>query len=265
MGTLRRYLRLFGVQLRASSLQAMQYRGDFLLEGFISVFWTFTSLVPLFVAFRGRDAIEGWTFPEALLVVGWFTLLQGVLEGAINPSLQGVVDHIRKGTLDFVLLKPADAQFLVSTAKFLPWRGINVLAGLGLFGYAFHLMGRLPSGLGLVEALLLLGTSTLLLYSLWILTVSAAFFVVKVDNLTYFFTSIFDFARWPSTVFRGSLAFLFTYVIPLSLMTTFPSEAMLGRLPLRALAGAVLGSMAFAFVSRRVWLRSIGHYTSAGG
>jgi ABC-2 type transport system permease protein len=29
-----------------------------------------------------------------------------------------VMDHIRKGTLDFVLLKPADAQFLVSTARF---------------------------------------------------------------------------------------------------------------------------------------------------
>ncbi|XXF81658.1 ABC-2 family transporter protein [Myxococcaceae bacterium GXIMD 01537] len=241
----------------------MQYRGDFLLEGIISLFWTATALVPLFVAFRDRPAIEGWSFSEALLVVGWFTLLQGVLEGAINPSLQGVVDHIRKGTLDFVLLKPADAQFLVSTAKFLPWRGVNVLAGLGLFGYAFHLMGRAPSLPGILGACLLLGTSTLLLYSLWILTVSAAFFVVKVDNLTYFFSSIFDFARWPSSVFRGALAFFFTFVIPLALMTTFPAEAMLGRLPPRALVGAVLGSLAFAFVSRRVWLKSIGHYTSA--
>jgi ABC-2 type transport system permease protein len=251
------------VQVRASALQSMQYRGDFLMEGFISLFWTFTALVPLFVAFRDREAIVGWSFGEALLVVGWFTLLQGVLEGAINPSLQGVVEHIRKGTLDFVLMKPADAQFLVSTAKFLPWRGINVLAAVGLFVYAFHLLGRTPSLPGLLSTVLLLGTSTLLLYSLWILTVSAAFFVVKVDNLTYFFTSIFDFARWPSSVFRGALSFVFTFVIPIALMTTFPAEAMLGRLPLHALAGAVGGSLLFAFVSRRVWLRSIGHYTSA--
>jgi ABC-2 type transport system permease protein len=260
---LRRYAQLFWVQVRASALQAMQYRGDFLLEGFISLFWTFTALVPLFVAFRDREAVVGWSFGEALLVVGWFTLLQGVLEGAINPSLQGVVEHIRKGTLDFVLMKPADAQFLVSTAKFLPWRGVNVLAALGLFVYAFIRIGRPPSLPGLLSTVVLLGTSTLLLYSLWILTVSAAFFVVKVDNLTYFFTSVFDFARWPSTVFRGVLSLFFTYVIPLALMTTFPAEAMLGRLPLKALVGAVLGSLAFAFVSRRVWLRSIGHYTSA--
>ncbi len=263
MRTLRRYAQLLWVQLRASALQAMQYRGDFLLEGFISLFWTFTALVPLFVAFRDRQAVVGWSFEESLIVVGWFTLLQGVLEGAINPSLQGVVEHIRKGTLDFVLLKPADAQFLVSTTRFLPWRAINVLAGLGIFAYAFHLLGRAPSLPGMLVAAVLLGTSVLLLYSLWILTVAAAFYVVKVDNLTYFFTSIFDAARWPAPVFRGVLSFIFTFVIPLAVMTTFPAQAMLGRLPWTSLLWAVVGSIVFAFISRQVWLRAISRYTSA--
>ncbi|HZI02884.1 MAG TPA: ABC-2 family transporter protein [Archangium sp.] len=260
---LRRYLGLLGVQLRASSLLAMQYRGDFLIEGIISLFWTATALAPLFVVYRDRQSIAGWSFGEALLVIGWFTLLQGILEGAINPSLTGVVEHIRKGTLDFVLLKPADAQFLVSTARFLPWRSINVLAGLGLFAWGFHLIGRLPSPVGVLASLVLLATSVLLLYSLWILTVSAAFYVVKVDNLTYFFTSLFDAARWPVSVFRGVLAFVFTFVIPLAVMTTFPAQAMLGRLPWASLLWAVVGSLLFAFLSRRVWLHSIGHYTSA--
>jgi ABC-2 type transport system permease protein len=263
----RRYLGLLGIQLKASGLLAVQYRADFFTEGLTSLFWTFTALAPLFVVYGERSVVEGWSFGEALLVVGWFTLLQGILEGAINPSLTGVVEHIRKGTLDFVLLKPADAQFLVSTQRFLPWRAFNVLTGLGLFVYAFSRLGRWPSVPGLLSSVLLLGTSTLLLYSLWILTVSAAFFVVRVDNLTYLFTSIFDFARWPSSVFqgvaRGALTLVFTYVIPLALMTTFPAEAMLGRLPLHALAGAVGGATAFAWVARRVWLRSIGHYTSA--
>ena len=262
---LRRYLRLLGVQLKASSLLIMQYRGDFLLEGLISIFWTFTALAPLFVVYGERSTIAGWSFGEALLVVGWFTLLQGVLEGAITPSLNGVVDHIRKGTLDFVLLKPADAQFLVSTTRFLPWRATNILTGIAIFIYAFHLLGRGPSIPGLFASVLLLGTSTLLLYSLWIITVSAAFFVVRVDNLTYFFQSIFDAARWPASVFKGTLAFVFTFIIPLALMTTYPAQAMLGKLPLQALGAAVAGAVLFAFVARRVWLFSIGHYTSAGG
>lgn len=259
----KRYLRLLGVQLKASGLLALQYRADFLAEGLTSLAWTFTALAPLFVVFGTRPSIEGWTFQESLLVVGWFTLLQGVLEGAISPSLTGMVEHIRKGTLDFVLLKPADAQFLVSTQRFLPWRAVNVLSGVGLFVYAFVSLGRWPSLPGVFASLVLLGTSMLILYSMWILVVSAAFFVVKVDNLTYLFTSIFDAARWPSSVFRGSLAWVFTFIIPLALMTTFPALALLGRLPWTWLVGAVVGSVAFAAVARWVWLMSIRHYTSA--
>lgn len=259
----KKYIRLLGVQLRASFLLAMQYRGDFLIDGPISAFWAITAFTPLFVVFSDRQTVAGWDFPGALLVTGWFILLEGILEGAINPALTSVVDHIRKGTLDFVLLKPADAQFLVSTSRFSPWKGTNVLLALGLFGYAFHLAGRLPSVPSVLAALLLLASSTLFLYSLWILTVSAAFYVVRIDNLTYFFTSIFDAARWPADVFKGVIAFVFTFIIPLALMTTYPAEALLGRLGPGRLGLSLAGSALFAYIARQVWKLSIGKYTSA--
>ena len=258
-----RYGRLLAAQVRGSVLTLLQYRFDFLLDGLLQILWAATALVPLFVLFRTRGTVAGWSFGEALLVTGWFTLLEGILEGAINPSLTSVVEHIRTGTLDFVLLKPADAQFLVSTARFQPWRATNVLTAAVIFGYAFHLLGRFPSPAGLFAAALLLFTATILLYSLWILTVSAAFYVVKVDNLTFLFSSIFDAARWPSTIFRGTLNFVFTFVIPLALMTTYPALAMLGRLRGRTLVLSLVGSCLFALLARVVWLGSIGKYTSA--
>ena len=258
-----RYWRLLRVQVRSSVLLGLQYRADFVLDGVVSLFWTLTALVPLFTVFHLRQSIAGWTFEEALLVTGWFTLLEAILEGAINPSLTAVVEHIRKGTLDFVLLKPADAQFLVSTARFEPWRSTNVVTALVLWTVAFVRMGRLPSLPGSLAAVLLLVTATWLLYSLWILTVSAAFYVVKIDNLTNLFNSIFDAARWPVQVFRGVMRWVFTFIVPLALMTTFPAEAMLGRLPLPALGWSVVGAGAFGWLSRRVWLSSIARYTSA--
>jgi ABC-2 type transport system permease protein len=259
----RRYARLLGIQIRTSLLGLAQYRFDFFVEGALEVFWAITALIPLVVVFERREAVAGWTFGEALLVTGWFLLLQAILEGAINPSLTSVVDHIRKGTLDFVLLKPADAQFLVSTAQFRPWRATNLLTAAAVFAYAFSLLGRTPSVSGIGAALLLLLASTLILYSMWILTVSAAFYVVRVDNLTHLFSSIFDAARWPASVFRGAFAFVFTFVVPIALMTTYPALALLGRLEPRTLVFALGGALAFAALSRLVWLRSIARYTSA--
>ncbi len=260
-----RYFRLLRIQLRASALVAAQYRWDFAIDGLVSLLWTATAIVPLFVVYGGArtQGIPGWSLAEALVVIGWFILLQGVLEGAINPGLTAVVDHIRKGTLDFVLLKPADAQFLVSTSKFALWRVTSVITGLVVFALAFSRLGRLPSGPGVVQAALLLSLAVATLYSLWILIVSLAFYVVKVDNLTYLFSSIFDAARWPSTVFRGALHIVFTFVVPLALMTTYPAQALLGRFEWATLLSSFAGTLVLAGVSRQVWLMSIGRYTSA--
>src|SRR5438445_5174577 len=129
---MRRYLRLLVLQLRMSIALGAAYRWDFLLQGALSLAWTILGLIPLYVALHGRPAVEGWNYEQALVVVGWFTMLKGVLDGAVNPSLTAVVEHIRKGTLDFVLMKPADAQFLVSTSKFEPWRIVDLFAGAGI-------------------------------------------------------------------------------------------------------------------------------------
>ena len=194
---MRRYAQLFWVNLRASLAMAIQYRANFLIQGVMSFFWVGVSLVPLWVLFDQRTTVAGWDYPSALVVMGWFVVLRGVLEGAINPSLVDVVERIRTGSFDYLLLKPADAQFLVSTARFEPWKVIDVTAGFGVIVYALLELGHRPTAGQLALAALLLVTAITVLYSLWILIVSASFWVVRLDNLTYLFSAIFDAGRWP--------------------------------------------------------------------
>lgn len=258
-----RYARLLGVQLRMSTVTAMQYRSDFIVRGAMAIMWLGVTLVPLVSVFQQRAAVRGWTFPEALVVVGCFSLMKGILEGAISPSLTSVVEHVRKGTLDFLLLKPVDAQFLISTAKVEPWRVMDLLGACGVFVYAFHRLGRIPAPGTIVVAGALLLVGVLVLYALWILIVSAAFWVVKVDNLSYLFGSLFDAGRWPIAVFRGALWFTFTFIFPLALMTSYPAMALLGRLQPTTAIAALAGGLAFASAARFVWKRALGFYTSA--
>ena len=258
-----RYLSLLGLRLRTSVTVAMQYRSDFILSGALSLLWTATGLVPFHVAFHDRPPVAGWTYDSALVVVGWFTLLRGVLEGGVNPSLLAVVGQIREGTLDFVLLKPADAQFLVSTSKLEVFRVLDMLAGLGVVAAAFVRLGRAPSAAGIALATVLFAAATAVLYSLWLLVVSAAFWVVRVDNLAYLFDSLFDFARWPSSIFKGAWKIVFTFIIPLGIMTTYPAQALLGTLHTSTALGALFGAALVAASARFVFRRAIAHYTSA--
>jgi ABC-2 type transport system permease protein len=264
--TLRRYLRLLRVQLRMSATTAMQYRTEFLLKGALALFWIAVTLVPLLVVFSTtrRASVFGWTYEKSLVVLAWFTLLKAVLEGGVTPSLLSVVEGVRNGALDFVLLKPADAQFMVSTSKFEPWRVVDFLGAAAIFVYAFEKMGRWPERIDVIKAALLLVVAVLLLYSIWILVVSAAFWVVRMDNLSYLFSSLFDAGRWPIDAFKSPLLKrIFTYVFPLALMTTFPAKALLGSLDRDHTSLALGGGVAFAVLARLVWTRAIRFYTSA--
>lgn len=260
---IRRHLRIVRANLRVSLLLALQYRAELWVDAVLSLFWTATAILPLALVFEERSSIAGHTYPEALVVLGVFTALQGVLEAAIQPSLGMVVESVRTGALDFVLLKPADAQVLVSTARFAPLKATNVLAGLAIVAFALARRGLPVAPLDVALGALLLVGAVVILYSLWILVVSASFYVGRVDNLRYLFAAVFDAARWPSSVYRGAVAFLFTFVIPLTVMTTVPAEALLGILEPRTLAASLVGTVAFALLARLVFLRSLARYTSA--
>lgn len=257
------YLRLLAVSMRTSLVTAMQYRADFLVQGAMSVAWTALALFPLLVLYDERASVAGWGFAPALVVMGLFTVMRGVLEGAINPSLLAVVERIRTGSFDYTLLKPADAQFLVSTARFEPWRAVDVLAGLTIIGYAFHRLGRAPGPGELATGLVLVTAAVAVMYSLWILIVAAAFWVVRLDNLSFLLGAVFDAARWPIQIFRGAWRIIFTFVIPLALMTSYPAMALLGRLSAATAAACLGGAAAFFLLSRTVWSLAIRSYTSA--
>ncbi|MCX5745462.1 MAG: ABC-2 family transporter protein [Proteobacteria bacterium] len=260
---MRKILRLALVQLRISASSAMAYRLDFFVEGLMSLVWMTLTLLPLVVLYGTRTSVAGWTADEALVIIGYFMLVRAVLEGVVSPSLVELVERIRSGAFDYTLLKPVDAQVLVSTAKFEPWKLFDVLGALALLVYAFVRRGYGPSAVDLALGSLLLVAGVAAMYALWIACAAAAFWVVRLDNLTYLLGAVFDVARWPIQVFRGAWRFVFTFVIPVALMTSYPAMALLGRLGgLRALA--VVGcALAMLVASRLLWRVAIRNYTSA--
>ncbi len=142
---------------------------------------------------------------------------------------------------------------------------VDVAAGFALVVFSLVRGGIMPSLAEVALAVLTLACALAILYALWIMVVSLAFHVVKIDNLSYLIVSTFDAARWPSSVFRGALAFIFTFVVPLTLMTTYPALALLGRMTHLQTATTLGVAAAFLVCSRLVWLRSIRSYTGAGG
>lgn len=260
---MRRYLQLLLVQMRVSAAAGMAYRADFLLEGLMSLASIGLTLLPLIVLYNNRATVAGWDYPSALIVIAYFMAVRAVLEGVVSPSFVDLVERIRSGAFDYVLLKPVDAQLMVSASRFEPWQVINLLGAIVLAIYAFWKIGHPPELAHVAVGLVLFVAGVLAMYSLWILCAAASFWVVRLDNLTYLLGSIFDTARWPVQVFPRLWRLVFTFVIPIAVMTTYPAMALLGRLDANTALATIGGAAALLVISRLIWRQAIRSYTSA--
>ena len=258
-----RYLSLFATNLRTSVATALQYRANFIIEAVLSFAWLAIALLPLIVLFEQRTSVAGWDQPSALIVMAYFMAVKAIMEGMVTPSLVSLVEKIRSGAFDYVLLKPVDSQFMVSTAGYEPQKVIDLVGAIILATYALSMRGVWPTAAQVGVGVLLLICGVLAMYSLWIICAAASFWVVRLDNLIYLLMAIFDTARWPIHVFRGAWRFIFTFIIPVAIMTTFPAMALLGQLSARTTLLTVGGSLAMLVVSRLIWRAAIRNYTSA--
>ena len=189
--------------------------------------------------------------------------VHAVLEGLITPSLVDLVEKIRSGSFDYVLLKPIDAQAIVSASRYEPWKVFDLAGAIAVAIYALVKRDIPPAAADLALGIALFGAGVVAAYSLWILCAAASFWVVRLDNLMYLLSSIFDTGRWPVQVFPGAWRFVFTFVIPVAVMTTFPAMALLGKLDAPQALATLGGSLALLVVSRLVWRIAIRSYTSA--
>jgi ABC-2 type transport system permease protein len=260
---MRKYLRLLAIQLRISVASAIAYRANFIIEGVMSVVWLGLTLFPLLVVYGDRAAVNGWDLPSALIVMAYFTALRALLEGVVSPSLTALVEKIRDGSFDYVLLKPIDAQVVVSASRYEPWKLFDLAGAIAIAIYAFVKRGYAPTPSQLALGLGMFVAGTVAMYSLWIVCAAASFWVGRLDNLMFLLGSIFDTARWPVYVFPGLWRFVFTFVIPVAVMTTFPAMALLGTLDTEKILATIAGALFMLVISRLVWRSAIRNYTSA--
>ncbi|MFO7181180.1 MAG: ABC-2 family transporter protein [Pseudomonadota bacterium] len=259
---MRRTLRLLRLFWGTSIAAEMEYRSNFLMSAFTSIGGLVGAVFGLHLFYRGGILLGGWRWEEALMVLGWFTVLTGVSRTLLTANLGRIVDHVQRGTLDFVLLKPVDAQFWLSTRRLSPWGIPDLVFGLGLVLWA-----GVKRGVSLVDvlvALVPLAGSVVTLYSLWFILATTTIWYVKIYNVTEVLNSLLEAGRFPVTAFPAGLyRFVFTFVVPVAFLTTLPAEVLLGRGRLTLIAFG-LGLALALFVASRAFFRfALRYYTSA--
>jgi ABC-2 type transport system permease protein len=258
-----RPLRLTWLFFRIGALNDLQYRANFWLQLLQSAIQLGTGLAVLGLVFSQTPALNGWSQPALLAVMGVHILMGGVIGTLIQPSMERLRQDIREGSFDFVLTKPEDVQVLSSVREIRIWQAVDVIVGLVVLGVA---VGQIAEPIGPVEvvafgAALVIGG--LMIYSFWLVVTTVAFWIVRIDEIAELFQGLYQSGRWPVTIYPDWLRVSLTFLVPIAFAVTVPAQALTHRLTPDVFAVAA-GFAVVALVGSRAFFRvGLRHYSGA--
>jgi len=249
--------------LRIGILNEMQYRVNFFIQLLQSIIAVATGLISLSLVFGQVDNLSGWSHPELLAVMGVHILMGGVIHSAIQPNMERLMNDVLNGTLDFALTKPVDAQTLVSVREFRFWQLTDVVVGIVIMIVAIVQLHATLGFLQIVGFIIALLLGSIMLYCVWLMVTSIAFWVIRVGDIVELFQGLYAAGRWPVSVYPDWLRTGMTFLVPVAFAVTMPAEALTNRLTLNTMLFAVGLTILFVTLARGIWLLGLRNYSGA--
>lgn len=258
-----RYLRLFGRFARVELQYELAYRVNLLLELIEMLVVIASSVGAVLVLFSYTTEMNGWSLSRMMVLLGVYYVVQGIQELIFSPSITRLMEHVRLGTLDFTLLKPADAQFMASLRHLEIVQVAQAVLGVAVVAVGLDRMGNsLTPGGGLAFALML-ACGMVLVYSMLLVLATLSFWLVRIDNLMAIFWAFVDAGRFPVDIYPGWLRVTLATAVPIGVAVTFPAQAVVGALDTQAFFATVVGTAVAFLFARWFWQRGLMSYTGA--
>ncbi len=176
--------------LKIGILNELAYRANFYVQIFRSTASLVQALLGVYVVFLHTETLGDWRSYDLLALIGVFVIIGGAIAIVIRPSMAQLMTDVRRGTLDYTLTKPEDAQFLVSISQFQVWKATDFVLGAVVLSYALYKRGM---EVGALDALtfglvLLCGAATI--YSFFLILSTISFWYIKVENILNIFDAV---------------------------------------------------------------------------
>lgn len=257
------WIRIYLHGMKTSLASRMAYRGDFFMSIIIMmVVELFGPLVTILIYNNGAS-FPGWEKHEVLLLQGVFLLSRGIAFPFFMGMVWNTISRVWEGTYDLLLIKPRSIlQMSIITAFDSEDLG-KLIGGTLLFLYAIRSVPML-SAVNWLSFLLLFLFSLVTMFAFGLFM--AGLGIVWIGNYRIYeiFMTTMEFGLYPRSIFTKMFQTIITWVIPISLLGSFPASALLGK-QMTGVLGAMLCSVLFLLAGLWFHRRMVRNYTSAGG
>ncbi len=243
----------------------LAYKWNFFIKFIAVMLQDFIGPLVILLIYTTTAGIPGWSFHEFILFQGTLTLVLGLghLFAVMIPV--EVMHNVRQGTFDKFLLKPLNTLVYLTASAF-NWDGLaQIFVGLALIIFAFIKLDLTIFSSNFVLYMILILIGFLFQYAMMILISALTFLWVQSWALLDLFFKLSDFARYPSSIYGGSLQFFLTFLFPIAISAFFPVEVLLRGFNLMLLLKMIVPVLVFFILSIFLWNLALRKYTSAGG
>jgi ABC-2 type transport system permease protein len=258
-----RSIALAWAHFKIGAMNELQYRSNFFIQVIHSGIALATGLIAIILVFSHTQALEGWSRPELLAVMGIHIALGGVIRTWIQPNMQRILEDVREGNFDYVLAKPVDAQLLVSIRQFKIWHSVDLIIGGSVLGYALTQIG---GSIGLAEAVafaVVVTAGGVMIYCAYFIVITMSFRVISLEDVMDLFNGVYETGRWPVTIYPTWLRGMLTFLVPLAFAVTIPAETLSARVSLGVVGVAVAFCAVLLLITRLVWVTNLRKYAGA--
>lgn len=209
----------------------LAYRGDFIAGALSNLLFTSFGLIYILLLFGedGARSLAGWNRSEVLFVYGYSMMAMGLFN-VVAPNLYQFGDkYIIQGQFDRLLLRPLHtlAQVLCESFNISALGGTFV--GLGISVFSVRSLGLQFSWVEVLWLAVSVPCGALILLGVFVILASLSFHFEDRSGLSAPIYNLFNFARYPVTIFDGALQFVLRWVIPFAFVSFYPATFFLKR------------------------------------
>ncbi len=261
---LKHYLSLYAALWRNSVIRELGFKANFLMWIVVEALWFVLQLSFIGVLYLHTESIGTWTKWQVVALVGTSHLIQQLFTAIFLTNLTALSEHIRTGKLDFMLLLPVNTRFLISFRQVDLGGFVNAVGALCVIGYALHRLHYTPGVAQFAGFALLIVVGILIHYSLMLMLSASSFWTVRAQGIVWGYYNLFNIARLPDEAFRGAFKAVFTFALPMLLVSNVPVKLLVDKLasPFEMLLLVSLAALIFT-ASELLWRTALKRYTSA--
>jgi ABC-2 type transport system permease protein len=260
----RRYLIIYAALWKNSVAREMSFKGNFILWIIVELLWFGLQLAFVTVIYSQTSSIGTWTKWQMVLLVGASNFIQQIYQAFFLTNCTGLSDLVRTGRMDFLLALPVNTRFIVSTRQVDLGAFVNALFAVCVIVFAAARLHLHPGAAQLTGFIVLCAVGVLIHYMLMFMLAAISFWTVRAQGIVWGYYNLFNIARMPDEVFHGSFRAVFTFALPILLVSNVPVRLLADKLqsPLWWMLLLALGAV-WAFISEWFWRFSLNRYTSA--